>query len=156
HESVVATRRRAIGVPVVVDFISGSAPRCPISMTLFREPAMANPPFSDEARRIAKERTLQSPALSGPSEPAEERTRLVRSAWGITAWTFVSRIAGVLRDATIARFLGASALSDAFYTAFRIPNTFRAIVGEGGLPGAFVPMAKKVERERPGEEGHYA
>jgi putative peptidoglycan lipid II flippase len=68
----------------------------------------------------------------------------------------VSRLAGVLRDATIARFLGASALSDAFYTAFRIPNTFRSIVGEGGLPGAFVPMAKKVERERPGAEGVYA
>lgn len=82
--------------------------------------------------------------------------KLVRSAWGITAWTAVSRLAGVLRDATIARFLGASALSDAFYTAFRIPNTFRAIVGEGGLPGAFVPIAKKVERERPGEEGVYA
>jgi putative peptidoglycan lipid II flippase len=82
--------------------------------------------------------------------------KLVRSTWGITAWTAVSRVAGVLRDATIARFLGASALSDAFYTALRIPNTFRAIVGEGGLPGAFVPMAKKVERERPGEEGIYA
>ena len=72
-----------------------------------------------------------------------ETRKLVRSAWGITAWTAVSRLAGVLRDATIARFLGASALSDAFYTAFRIPNTFRAIVGEGGLPGAFVPIAKK-------------
>ena len=82
--------------------------------------------------------------------------RVVRSAWGITAWTAVSRLTGVLRDATIARFLGASALSDAFYTAFRIPNAFRAIVGEGGLPGAFVPMAKKVERERPGAEGTYA
>ncbi|MFI5121085.1 MAG: murein biosynthesis integral membrane protein MurJ [Thermoanaerobaculia bacterium] len=82
--------------------------------------------------------------------------KLVRSTWGITAWTVVSRVAGVLRDATIARFLGASAASDAFYTALRIPNTFRAIVGEGGLPAAFVPMAKKVERERPGEEGVYA
>ena len=81
---------------------------------------------------------------------------MIRATWGITAWTVVSRLAGVLRDATIARFLGASALSDAFYTAFRIPNTFRAIVGEGGLPGAFVPMARKVARERPGEEGAYA
>jgi putative peptidoglycan lipid II flippase len=82
--------------------------------------------------------------------------KLVRSAWGITAWTAVSRLVGVLRDATIARFLGASAASDAFYTAFRIPNTFRAVVGEGGLPGAFVPIAKKVEREHPGAEGAYA
>jgi putative peptidoglycan lipid II flippase len=82
--------------------------------------------------------------------------RVVRATWGITAWTAVSRLAGVLRDATVARFLGASALSDAFYTAFRIPNAFRAIVGEGGLPGAFVPMAKRVSRDRPGEEGVYA
>lgn len=82
--------------------------------------------------------------------------RVVRATWGITAWSALSRLAGVLRDATIARFLGASALSDAFYTAFRIPNTFRAIVGEGGLPGAVVPMAKRVARERPGEEGVYA
>ena len=68
--------------------------------------------------------------------------KLVRSTWGITAWTVVSRLAGVVRDATIARFLGASALSDAFYTALRIPNSIRAVVGEGGLPAAFVPMAK--------------
>lgn len=81
---------------------------------------------------------------------------LVRSTWGVTAWTVVSRMAGVVRDATIARFLGASAVSDAFYTAIRIPNTIRGIVGEGGLPAAFIPMAKKVERERPGEEGVYA
>ncbi len=80
----------------------------------------------------------------------------MRSAWGITLWTFVSRLTGLLRDATIARFLGASAASDAFWTAFRIPNAFRAILGEGGLPGAFVPMAKKVARERPGQEGIYA
>ncbi len=85
-----------------------------------------------------------------------ESRRIVRSAWGITAWTVVSRFAGVLRDMTIARFLGASALSDVFYAAYRIPNLFRAVVGEGGLPGALVPMAKRIERERPGEEGTYA
>lgn len=99
-------------------------------------------------------RSVESRRLA--DDGADERGRIVRSAWGITAWTFVSRIAGVLRDATIAKFLGASAASDAYLAAFRIPNTFRAIVGEGGLPGAFVPMAKKIERERPGEEGLYA
>ena len=98
---------------------------------------------------------LRSPGSYNPPGLRDTR-KLVRSTWGITAWTLVSRVAGVLRDATIARFLGASAASDAFYTALRIPNTFRAIVGEGGLPAAFVPMAKKVERERPGDEGAYA
>ncbi len=86
----------------------------------------------------------------------DDARKIIRSAWGITAWTAVSRVAGVFRDATIARFLGASAASDAFYTAYRIPNAFRAIVGEGGLPGALVPIAKRIERERPGEEGLYA
>jgi putative peptidoglycan lipid II flippase len=110
-------------------------------MTLLMDPAM----------NVSSDR----PGSYNPPGLSDTR-KLVRSTWGITAWTAVSRVAGVLRDATIARFLGASAASDAFYTAFRIPNTFRAIVGEGGLPGAFVPMAKKVERERPGEEGAYA
>jgi putative peptidoglycan lipid II flippase len=100
-------------------------------------------------RRISKGRTYNLGALN-------ESRRIVRSAWGITAWTVVSRFAGVLRDMTIARFLGASALSDVFYAAYRIPNLFRAVVGEGGLPGTLVPIAKKIERERPGEEGTYA
>lgn len=81
---------------------------------------------------------------------------IIKSAWGITAWTAVARVTGLVREAIVARYLGASAVSDAFVTAFRIPNTFRAIVGEGGLPGAFVPMAKKVERESPGKEGTFA
>lgn len=85
-----------------------------------------------------------------------DRKNFMRSAWGITAWTGVSRITGLVFQQTLARFLGASAASDAFLQAWRIPNTFRAIVGEGGLPGAFVPIAKRVERERPGEEGLYA
>ncbi|MEO6325655.1 MAG: murein biosynthesis integral membrane protein MurJ [Thermoanaerobaculia bacterium] len=80
----------------------------------------------------------------------------IRSAWGITFWTAISRVTGVLFQTTVARFLGASAWSDAFFQAYRIPNTFRAIVGEGGLPGALVPIAKRVERERPGQEGIYA
>jgi putative peptidoglycan lipid II flippase len=107
--------------------------------------------FTDPAMEISSDR----PGSYNPSGLSDTR-KLVRSTWGITAWTVVSRLAGVVRDATIARFLGASALSDVFYTALRIPNTFRAVVGEGGLPAAFVPMAKKVERERPGEEGVYA
>jgi putative peptidoglycan lipid II flippase len=101
------------------------------------------------------------PTKGGDSGPynrggLSDARKVVRATWGITAWAALSRLAGMLRDATIARFLGASALSDAFYTAFRIPNTFRAIVGEGGLPGAFVPLARRVARARPGEEGAYA
>ncbi|HEX9305826.1 MAG TPA: murein biosynthesis integral membrane protein MurJ [Thermoanaerobaculia bacterium] len=72
--------------------------------------------------------------------PAEEaRGRLVRSASVITLLTLASRLTGYARDKTIAAFFGASAASDVFYTAFRIPNLLRQLVAEGALPGVFIP-----------------
>jgi putative peptidoglycan lipid II flippase len=56
--------------------------------------------------------------------------------------TLVSRISGLLRDIVLASFIGASAsvAADAFYVAFRIPNFFRRIFGEGAFSQAFVPV----------------
>ena len=39
----------------------------------------------------------------------------------------------------IAIFLGTSLLADAFFVAFRIPNTFRRLFAEGTFNAAFVP-----------------
>ena len=39
----------------------------------------------------------------------------------------------------IAIFLGTSFLADAFFVAFRIPNTFRRLFAEGTFNAAFVP-----------------
>ena len=48
----------------------------------------------------------------------------------------------------IARFVGANLITDAFFTAFRFPNMFRRIFGEGAFNSAFVPLfAKKLENE---------
>ena len=46
---------------------------------------------------------------------------------------------GYLRDILIAVFLGAGPLADAFFVAFRIPNTFRRLFSEGTFNAAFVP-----------------
>lgn len=54
--------------------------------------------------------------------------------------TVVSRILGFVRDAMIAGTFGAGFSSDAFLAAFRIPNLFRRLVGEGALNSAFVPV----------------
>lgn len=40
----------------------------------------------------------------------------------------------------MAYFFGASQLSDAFFAAFRLPNLFRTIFGEGALTAAFLPL----------------
>ena len=41
--------------------------------------------------------------------------------------TLLSRILGYLRDILIAIFLGATMYADAFFVAFRLPNTFRRL-----------------------------
>ena len=54
-------------------------------------------------------------------------------------YTLISRILGYVRDILIAVFLGASMFADAFFVAFRIPNTFRRLFAEGTFNAAFVP-----------------
>jgi len=56
--------------------------------------------------------------------------------------TLISRISGLVRDVAFANLIGASAgvAADAFYVAFRIPNFFRRIFGEGAFAQAFVPV----------------
>ena len=54
-------------------------------------------------------------------------------------FTLLSRILGYLRDILIAIFLGASIFADAFFVAFRLPNTFRRLFAEGTFNAAFIP-----------------
>lgn len=70
----------------------------------------------------------------------------------VSGFTLVSRLLGFLRDIMIARFLGTGLVADAFFAAFRFPNLFRRIFGEGAFNAAFVPLfGKKVIDDR--EEG---
>ncbi len=54
-------------------------------------------------------------------------------------FTLISRVLGYLRDILIAFFLGASIFADAFFVAFRLPNTFRRLFAEGAFNAAFIP-----------------
>ena len=77
--------------------------------------------------------------------------RLLRSTAIIGSLTLVSRLLGLVRDILIAQFLGAGAVSDAFFTAFKLPNVFRRMFAEGAFNAAFVPLyAKRIEQD--GEE----
>ena len=64
---------------------------------------------------------------------------LIKSTGTFSFYTIISRILGYLRDFLIAIFLGTSFLADAFFVAFRIPNTFRRLFAEGTFNAAFVP-----------------
>ena len=63
-----------------------------------------------------------------------------RSFFTVSFYTFLSRILGFVRDILIARFLGSTVTSDAFFVAFRIPNFFRRVLAEGAYSAALIPV----------------
>ncbi len=58
----------------------------------------------------------------------------------IAMLTFASRILGLLRDMALTAVFGASGTLTAFVVAFRIPNLFRRLLGEGALSASFIPV----------------
>lgn len=75
---------------------------------------------------------------------------MIRAFFSVGLWTLLSRITGFLRDILLARMLGAGLMMDAFAVAFRLPNHFRAIFGEGAFTSAFVPAYSRL-REQAGD-----
>ena len=76
--------------------------------------------------------------------------KLYRSFATVGGWTLLSRVFGFVRDILIAATLGSGWVADAFVVAFRFPNLFRRLFGEGAFNSAFVPIfAKKLEGEGP-------
>ena len=79
---------------------------------------------------------------------------LLSSASLFSFFTLISRVLGYLRDILIAIFLGASIFADAFFVAFRLPNTFRRLFAEGTFNAAFIPSytAAKIEDKKKGKK----
>jgi len=61
----------------------------------------------------------------------------------VSGFTALSRILGFIRDILMGYFLGSSHAADAFFAAFKFPNIFRRIFGEGAFNSAFVPLFSK-------------
>ncbi|MDD2536391.1 MAG: murein biosynthesis integral membrane protein MurJ, partial [Macromonas bipunctata] len=75
---------------------------------------------------------------------------LFKSASLVSLLTLASRITGLARELLIASSFGASALTDAFNVAFRIPNLLRRLFAEGAFSQAFVPVLA-ASREKHGD-----
>lgn len=73
---------------------------------------------------------------------------IIKKSLQIGWCTQISRLLGIGREILMSRFLGASALSDAFFTAYKIPNSLRRAFAEGALSAAFVPpIVKKLRNQ---------
>jgi putative peptidoglycan lipid II flippase len=77
---------------------------------------------------------------------------VARSAGVISLATFASRILGFIRDVVIARLFGTYIYAQAFVIAFRIPNLFRDLVGEGASNAAIVPVLSEYNLKGSREE----
>jgi putative peptidoglycan lipid II flippase len=74
--------------------------------------------------------------------------KLYKSFATVGGLTLLSRVFGFVRDILIAATLGSGWVADAFVVAFRFPNLFRRLFGEGAFNSAFIPIfAKKIEGE---------
>ncbi len=66
----------------------------------------------------------------------------------IFGMTMVSRVTGLVRELLVARAFGASAYTDAFFVAFRIPNLLRRLFAEGAFSQAFVPILAEYKNKK--------
>lgn len=87
------------------------------------------------------------------TENRDENSRQVLFSGTVinAALTFVSRILGMLRDVATAALFGVSGsvVFDAFVLAFRIPNLFRRLFGEGAVSISFLPAFCRQWKKNP-------
>jgi putative peptidoglycan lipid II flippase len=75
---------------------------------------------------------------------APKSASFVSHAKLISGLTLISRILGQARESVVAKYFGAGVVSQAFTVAFRTPNLFRKLLGEGALSAAFIPLYAQV------------
>ena len=81
---------------------------------------------------------------------------LIASTSTFGFFTLISRILGYVRDILIAIFLGTSLFADAFFVAFRLPNTFRRLFAEGSFNAAFIPSYAGILAQNKKEADNFA
>ncbi len=73
---------------------------------------------------------------------------MIRNLLSVGGFTLLSRIAGFVSAAVQSAVMGAGEVSDAFFIAQRLPNSFRSIFGEGAFNAAYIPCySRALERE---------
>lgn len=65
---------------------------------------------------------------------------LLKTLFAVSTITMFSRLLGFARDTITARFFGVDTATDAFFTAFKLPNMLRRIFAEGAFSQVFVPL----------------
>jgi len=122
-------------------------------------PTVAPNPQAPNLRPAEVAATQASARLNSPqaksrdsvSSPRPPRHPLFSGITATSIGTLISRVLGVLRESAAAGLLGLSkgGVMDAYVVAFRIPNLFRRLFGEGAMTASYLPvLAADLERDR--------
>jgi putative peptidoglycan lipid II flippase len=81
----------------------------------------------------------------------EDKNKVVFYAISMAIGTFSSRVLGLIRDVAFAALFSRT-VRDAWTAAFRLPNLFRRLLGEGSLSVSFIPVfvEAKIEDDQSG------
>jgi len=97
--------------------------------------------------------TNKTHASEGDFEQGPDSLRsIIKSTSILSVGTLSSRILGFLRDVILAKLLGTGFRADAFFVAFKIPNLFRDLVGEGATNAAVVPVLSEYLHKKEKED----
>lgn len=80
------------------------------------------------------------------------KSKIVKAAGAISLATTFSRILGYIKDMILAKYFGATGISDVFFVAFRIPNLLRELFAEGSMSSAVIPVLKESQIKNGQEE----
>lgn len=81
------------------------------------------------------------------SATSDEVRKLGRTTFFATLGVLLSRLSGLVRTQVITALFGASTSLDAFWVAFRFPNTLRDLFAEGALSAAFTKVYVEAREE---------
>ncbi len=110
------------------------------------EPVQAEP-VDETGAPVAASPGRPTPAAS--TSAGARGQGFIAAALTVSLLTFISRLTGLARDVYLSSAFGLSAVADAFWFGFQMPNLFRRLFGEGALTAAFIPVyAELVERDR--------
>lgn len=91
-----------------------------------------------------------SPDPGLPTRDAKAQApRFVGHAVLVSAFTLLSRLTGLLREAMLVASFGRGPVASAFQIGFMVPNLFRRLFGEGALAAAFIPAYTELIRNDP-------
>lgn len=83
--------------------------------------------------------TANKSEIAGKEQLGSERRAVAKAAFVFALGTLSSRILGLIRDRMTAQYFPIE-VRDAFVVAYRLPNVFRRLLGEGALSVSLVPV----------------